>query len=163
VTHDEKQRKLVFSHLPHSALKFDSALITQRNVRIRSQMNCGLWYSALRLPAECHTSSGSALKLTAECHRPRRRFRPAVFRFQRYCGMRQSAFHIWARNVAFEWNPAPAILHRESHCLKRHTGIFLTRDLQCVLYRYIPTHTADCIYYTPMVASWYTFVVTLCL
>jgi hypothetical protein len=34
----------------------------------------------------------------------------------------QSAAHIWARN----WIPAPAILHRESPCLKHH--IFLPCD-----------------------------------
>jgi hypothetical protein len=28
-----------------------------------------------------------------------------------------SAAHIWARNVTLDWNPAPAILHRESPCL----------------------------------------------
>jgi hypothetical protein len=54
----------------------------------------------------------SALKRTAECHK--------------------SALHIWARNVALEWNPAPAILHRESPCLKCH--IFLTCNLRSVKY-----------------------------
>jgi hypothetical protein len=37
---------------------------------------------------------------------------------------------IWARSLAIEWNPAPAILHRETACLKRH--IFLTRDFTSV-------------------------------
>jgi hypothetical protein len=32
----------------------------------------------------------------------------------------QSAAHIWARNLARDWIPAPVILHRESPCLKRH-------------------------------------------
>jgi hypothetical protein len=41
-------------------------------------------------------------------------------------GLPQSAAHIWARNLARDWIPAPAILHRESPCLKRH--IFLPRD-----------------------------------
>jgi hypothetical protein len=36
------------------------------------------------------------------------------------------AAHIWAGNVALDWNPAPAILHRESPCLQHH--IFLPRD-----------------------------------
>jgi hypothetical protein len=35
----------------------------------------------------------------------------------------QSAVHTWARSLARDWIPAPAILHRESPCLKRH--IFL--------------------------------------
>jgi hypothetical protein len=41
-------------------------------------------------------------------------------------GLPQSAAHIWARNLARDWIPAPAILNRESPCLKRH--IFLPRD-----------------------------------
>jgi hypothetical protein len=32
-----------------------------------------------------------------------------------------------ARILAKQWNPVPAILHREAPCLKRH--IFLIRDL----------------------------------
>jgi hypothetical protein len=38
----------------------------------------------------------------------------------------QSVAHIWARNLARDWIPAPAILHRESPYLKRH--IFLPCD-----------------------------------
>jgi hypothetical protein len=38
----------------------------------------------------------------------------------------QSTAHIWARNLAKDWIPPPAILHRESPCLKCH--IFLPRD-----------------------------------
>jgi hypothetical protein len=41
-------------------------------------------------------------------------------------GLTQSAAHIWAQNLARDWIPAPAILHRESPCLKRH--IFLPSD-----------------------------------
>jgi hypothetical protein len=37
-----------------------------------------------------------------------------------------SAVHIWARNLAKDWTPAPAILHQEPPCLLRHK--FLTRD-----------------------------------
>jgi hypothetical protein len=37
-----------------------------------------------------------------------------------------SAVHIWARNLAKDWIPAPTILHREPPCLLRH--IFLTLD-----------------------------------
>jgi hypothetical protein len=33
---------------------------------------------------------------------------------------------ISARGLAMEWNPAPAILHRETSCLK--CGIYLKRD-----------------------------------
>jgi hypothetical protein len=35
-------------------------------------------------------------------------------------GLPQSAAHIWARKLARDWIPAPAILHRESPCLKSH-------------------------------------------
>jgi hypothetical protein len=38
----------------------------------------------------------------------------------------QSAANIWARSLARDWIPAPAILLRESPCLKRH--IFLPSD-----------------------------------
>jgi hypothetical protein len=41
-------------------------------------------------------------------------------------GLPQSAAHIWVRNLARKWIAAPAILHRESPCLKPH--IFLLRD-----------------------------------
>jgi hypothetical protein len=38
----------------------------------------------------------------------------------------QSTAHIWARNLARDWIPVHAILHRESPCLKRH--IFMPRN-----------------------------------
>jgi hypothetical protein len=37
---------------------------------------------------------------------------------------------IRAWDLAIEWNQAPAILHREAHCLKRY--IFSTRDFTSV-------------------------------
>jgi hypothetical protein len=37
---------------------------------------------------------------------------------------------IWARSLAIEWNPAPAILHRETACLK--CRIYLKRDFTSV-------------------------------
>jgi hypothetical protein len=42
----------------------------------------------------------------------------------------KTGLNILARSLAMEWNPAPAILHRETACLKRH--IFLTRDFTSV-------------------------------
>jgi hypothetical protein len=41
----------------------------------------------------------------------------------KHLGLQQSAAHIWAQNLARDWIPATAILHRESTCLKR--DIFL--------------------------------------
>jgi hypothetical protein len=38
----------------------------------------------------------------------------------------QSAAHNWEQNLARDWIPAPAILHRDSACLKR--DIFLLRN-----------------------------------
>jgi hypothetical protein len=35
-------------------------------------------------------------------------------------GLPQSAAHIWARNLSRDGIPAPAILHRETPCLKHH-------------------------------------------
>jgi hypothetical protein len=42
------------------------------------------------------------------------------------CILPQSVAHIWARNLARDWMLAPAILHQQSPCLKRH--IILPRD-----------------------------------
>jgi hypothetical protein len=38
----------------------------------------------------------------------------------KHCRRTRSAVHIWARSIASEWNPAPAILHQESHFLMRY-------------------------------------------
>jgi hypothetical protein len=87
------------------------------------------------------TSWQTTLKWTADCQVPgsgcRRQVKPVAICSQIYtsvCGnpcskrrrLPQSAAHIWARNLARDWIPAPAILHRESPCLKRH--IFLPLD-----------------------------------
>jgi hypothetical protein len=37
-----------------------------------------------------------------------------------------TGLNIWARSISMEWNPAPAILHRETACLK--CRIYLKRD-----------------------------------
>jgi hypothetical protein len=115
VTHNVKRRKLDFSNLPHSALKFQrkvtycacfldqwhSAHINElRSVAFRVQ------FASVMPHIGCFRS-----QIDSECHRPNRRFRPVAFRFQACCGMPQSALHIWARNAVLEWNPAPAIIH----------------------------------------------------
>jgi hypothetical protein len=93
----------------------------------------------------------TALKWTADCQVPdsgcRSQVKPVAIRSQIHysvCGnprdgysilgnphskrhrLPQSTAHIWERNLARDWIPAPAILHQESPCLKRHT--FLPRD-----------------------------------
>jgi hypothetical protein len=92
------------------------------------------------------TSWQTALKWTADCQVPRSgcrgQFKPVAIRSQIHTsvsgnprdgysilgnprskrrGLPQSAAHIWGRNLARDWIPAPSILHRESPCLKRHT------------------------------------------
>jgi hypothetical protein len=96
----------------------------------------------LRIVTTGITSWQTALKWTADCKVPRSgcrgQVKPVAIRSQIHTsilgnphskrrGLPQSAAHIWARNLAREWIPAPAILHRESPCLKRH--IFLTHDI----------------------------------
>jgi hypothetical protein len=97
------------------------------------------------------TSWQTALKWTADCQVPRSgchgQVKPVAIRSQihtsvcgnpcdgysildnprsKRCGLPQSVAHIWARNLTRDWIPAPAILHRESPCLKR--PILLPRD-----------------------------------
>jgi hypothetical protein len=83
VMNDLKQ--LVFSDFPHSALKFEknttgvlyvlnSAFICTAECHNPFSNERSMWHSALSLPAEYRTSSGSALKLIEECHRLRKRF-----------------------------------------------------------------------------------------
>jgi hypothetical protein len=97
------------------------------------------------------TSWQTALKWTADCQVPRSgcrgQVKPVAIHSQihtSFCGnprdgysilgnprskrrgLPQSTAHIWAQNLARDWIPAPAILHRESPCLKRH--IFLPHD-----------------------------------
>jgi hypothetical protein len=71
-----------------------------------SQVDCGLPSSALMLPRSSQ-ACGNLLSNSNFC-------------------LWQSAAHIWAWNLARDWIPAAAILHRESPCLKRH--IFLPHD-----------------------------------
>jgi hypothetical protein len=119
LAHDVKWPKLVFSHLPHSTLKFErnatgflglyhSAFMRmQRNATIRSQMNCDVWHSMLRCPRNAVPFSKWQRNATDSANV----LKPVAFRLQTYCvcGMPQSALHIWAWNVALDWNLAPAI------------------------------------------------------
>jgi hypothetical protein len=96
------------------------------------------------------TSLQTPLKWTADCPVPRSgcrgKVKPVAIRSQIHTsscgnphngysilgnprskrGLPQFVAHIWARSLARDWIPAPAILNRESPCLKRH--IFLPRD-----------------------------------
>jgi hypothetical protein len=111
----------------------------------------------LRIATTGTTSWQTSLKWTADCQVPRSgcrsQVKPVAIRTQihtsvccnprngycilgnlhsKRCGLPQSAALIWARNMARDWIPAPAILHRESPCLKRH--IFLPRNFQSTKY-----------------------------
>jgi hypothetical protein len=97
------------------------------------------------------TSSQTALKWTADCQVPHSdccgQIKPVAIHSQIHTpvcdnpsdsysilgnprskrhGLPQSVAHIWARNLARDWIPAPAIIHWQSPCLKRQ--IFLPRD-----------------------------------
>jgi hypothetical protein len=152
-----------------------------RNLWRNKQGNCqckmagaGIWLFAKfrgqmpRIATTGITSWQTALKWTADCQVPRSGCRGQV-KFVAICsqihtsvfgnrcskchGLPQSAAHIWAQNLARYWIPGPAILHRESPCLKRH--IFLPRDLQYLrggLFRPKLNNNG---------LSWYTFLVTL--
>jgi hypothetical protein len=81
--------------------------------------------------ADCYSQSLRGPNLRAECQRPECRVR-----IRRESGGWQSAVHlradcqtvilivanrgIGARSLALQWNPAPAILHRETACLIHH-------------------------------------------
>jgi hypothetical protein len=113
----------------------------------------GIWFRGQmpRIATIGITSWQTALKWTADCQVPRSgcrgQVKPVAIRSQIHSsacgnprdgysilgnprskrrGLPQSAAHIWEWNLARDWIPAPAILHRESPCLKRH--IFLPRD-----------------------------------
>jgi hypothetical protein len=95
------------------------------------------WQTALKWTADCQVPrSGCRGQVkpvaihsqihTSVCGNPRDSYSILGNPHSKRRGLPQSVAHIWARNLARDWIPAPAILHRESPCLKRH--IFLTRD-----------------------------------
>jgi hypothetical protein len=114
--------------------------------KLRAQIhNAVLAYHGV-FQADCHRENCR----TADCYSPRTEFEsglPQAWTASRVCirpegGGWQSAARsradcqavilivairgVRARRLAIEWNPAPAILHREAPCLKRR--IFLMRD-----------------------------------
>jgi hypothetical protein len=95
------------------------------------------WQTALKWAADCqvpHSGCRGQVKpvairsqiQTSVCGNPRDSYSIIGNPCSKHRGLPQSAAHIWVRNLARDWIPAPAILHRESPCLKRH--IFLPRD-----------------------------------
>jgi hypothetical protein len=77
---------------------------TVRSVAFRGQILPRIWHSAVCLSSECQ-----GLKTVA--------------RFV-------ASAEIWARNLAKDWIPLPAILHRQLPCLLRHN--FLTHNFPAV-------------------------------
>jgi hypothetical protein len=63
---------------------------------------------------------------TSVCGKPRNGYSILGNPRSKRRGLPQSTVHIWGRNLARDWIPAPAILNRESPCLKRH--VFLPHD-----------------------------------
>jgi hypothetical protein len=95
------------------------------------------WQTALKWTADCQVPCSGCLGQvksvairsqghTSVCGNPRDGYSILGNPRSKRRGLPQSAAHIWARNLARDWIPAPAILHLESPCLKRH--IFLPRD-----------------------------------
>jgi hypothetical protein len=95
------------------------------------------WQTALKWTADCqvpHSGCRGQVKPVANhsqihtsvCGNPRDGYSILGNLHSKCCGLPQSTAHIWARNLTRDWIPAPAILHRESPCLKHH--IFLPCD-----------------------------------
>jgi hypothetical protein len=95
------------------------------------------WQTALKWTADCQvTRSGCRGQVkpvaicsqihTSVCGNPCDSYSILGNLRSKRSGLPQSAAHIWGWNLARDWIPAPAILHRESPCLKHH--IFLPRD-----------------------------------
>jgi hypothetical protein len=141
--------------------------------RFHSQM---LWIATTGI-----TSWQTTLKWTADCQVPRSGYRGQVKPVaicskihtsvcgnpcdgysilgnpcSKRCGLPQSAAHIWGRNLARDKIPAPAILHQESPCWKRH--IFLLRNFLSIKYLRSGLFRPKLNTNGP---SWYTFLVTL--
>jgi hypothetical protein len=125
------------------------------------------WQTALKWTADCQVPcSGcrSQIKTNAirsqihssVCGNPRDGYSILGNPHSKRRGLPQSTAHIWARNMARDWIPAPTILHRESPCFKHH--IFLPRDFQSIKYigggLFWPKLNTNGL-------SWYTFLVTL--
>jgi hypothetical protein len=116
--------------MPHSALK--CALRSATGLK-RPR---GLWHSADNLSAEPLGLRPSAGKFyhrvgilqfieewwLAFCGMLESRM-PQVLNARMVCGIPRT---IWARSLANDWIPVPAILHRQVFCLLSHK--FLTRD-----------------------------------
>jgi hypothetical protein len=86
------------------------------------------WQTALKWTADCQVPrSGCWCQVkpvairpqihTSVCGNPRDGYSILGNPRSKRRGLPQSVAHIWARNLARDWIPTPAILHRESPCL----------------------------------------------
>jgi hypothetical protein len=115
--------------------------------------SCGMPSSALRLPQSSQACGNPLSNSYFYLWQSARGYSILGHPRSKRRGLPQSAAHIWARNLARDWIPAPAILHQESHCLKRL--IFLPRNFQSIKY------IRGGLYRTKLSLSWYMFLVTL--
>jgi hypothetical protein len=111
------------SHLLCSARKYcgSSQTNTGNPLAIRSQVECGLPSSALSLQV-MNAVRSEAIRShidTSVWGTPQYEYFILGNPRSWHCGLPQSAPHIWARNLARAWIPAPAILNRDSPCLLR--------------------------------------------
>jgi hypothetical protein len=109
-----KWRVLEFGQMPRIA----TTVITSWQTTLK-------WNADCQVPRSCCHGQVKIVAIrsqihTSVCSNPRNGYSILGNPRSKHCGLPQSAAHIWTRNLARDWIPAPAILHRESPCLKRH-------------------------------------------
>jgi hypothetical protein len=92
----------------------------------RSQMDCGMPTTTRQYTAECQLLGKIWPRNATDGTVPLLNFPWNATNRATVLSPWHSAVHIWGRNLAKDWIPAPAISHREPPCLLRHK--FLTRD-----------------------------------
>jgi hypothetical protein len=102
------------------------------------------WQTAFKWTAACQaprSSSKQNMRSVQACGNPLSNFDYCLWQSahfihdnprSKHCRLARSAVHIWTCSLASEWNPAPAIFHHASPCLKSCN--FLTLDFQSVKY-----------------------------
>jgi hypothetical protein len=92
----------------------------------RSQTYCGMPTTARQYTAECQLLGTIWPRNATDQKVPLLNFPRNATNRATVLSPWHSAVHIWPRNLANDWIPAPAILHRQFPCLLRHK--ILMRD-----------------------------------
>jgi hypothetical protein len=125
-----KRAVLEFAHLLSSAVKRRG--LPQQELFLGKPPSIGLQIAKLTAQVARNTNCQVrpvAIRSqidTSVCGNPQYGYSIHGNPWSKRCRLPQSAVHIWARSLARDWIPAPAILQRESPCFKRH--IFLSCD-----------------------------------